>query len=309
MYYFGNHIFRLLLTALTAASITSFSYAQEYIDIFKSSYSFSPNNSFDGSDSEASIKETKADLTLPLKVNNRLAILTGISYDRITTSYNPNSRNSSVTGVALKFGANVKFTSKWSGTYLILPKVASDLNEISHNDLQLGGAVLMKYAKSEHFNYKFGVYSNREHFGTIIAPIFGFYYLDPTDRFEANVLLPSLIDINYAVTKNFKTGINFNGQVKTYNLNDVSGDHDRYLSRSSNELTAYVEHKMDNGIHFQVAMGHSFARSYRIYDEGVSLAVPLVYFGDDRQQLNTDFSDGLIFKASVFYRFDFNKKG
>jgi len=28
----------------------------------------------------------------------------------------------------------------------------------------------------------------------------------------------------------------------------------------------------------------------------------LIYFGDDRDQLNTDFSDGWLFQLAVFYR-------
>jgi len=39
-----------------------------------------------------------------------------------------------------------------------------------------------------------------------------------------------------------------------------------------------------------------------MYDEKVSLAMPLAYFGDNRTQLNTDFSDGWIYKFTAFYR-------
>lgn len=302
MYYFGTSVTRFVLITFTTVIFSSIAIGQEYIDLFKASHSISPSNPFEDSECESMINETKIDLTLPVKLNDRIALLTGVAYDRISVTVNPGRQESTVTGVALKMGANVKHSSKWSGTYLVLPKVASDLKELSQNDLQIGGAVLMKYTKSKRFNYKFGVYSNREHFGTIIAPIVGFYYLDRTERFEANVLVPSLVDLNYKVSKRVKTGVNFNGQVKTYNLNGTSLDQGNYLSRTSNELTAYVEYEIKNGFHFQVAVGHSFARSYRVYDEGVSLALPLVYFGDERKQLNADFSDGFLFKVGVSYR-------
>ena len=58
-----------------------------------------------------------------------------------------------------------------------------------------------------------------------------------------------------------------------------------------------------NGLNFQLGFGRSIGRSYRIYNEKVSLGLPLFNFGDSRTQLNADFSDSWFFKATVFYRF------
>jgi len=41
----------------------------------------------------------------------------------------------------------------------------------------------------------------------------------------------------------------------------------------------------------QFGAGRSIARSYRIYNEIVPFAMPLIYFGSKRSQLNADFSD------------------
>lgn len=309
MYYYETTPLRFTLMLFMVLAIPTHSNAQEYIDIFKSSYSLSPNNLFDKSDSKTTLQEVNGDLTVPVKVNEKLALLTGVTYERITASFDPDLRKNAVSSTTLKVGANFKHNSHWSGTYMFLPKVASDFDNFSTRDLQIGGAMLLKNKRSDHFNYKFGVYANRERFGTFIVPMFGFYYLSPSERFEAKVLLPLSADLNYKLTNNIRTGINFKGQVRSYNLNDsFSTDPDRYLSRSTNELTTYIQFETKSGINVQAGVGHSFARSYRVYNEKVSLGIPLRYFGDERKQLNTDFSDGWIFKASVFYRLKLGEK-
>lgn len=303
MYSYGAGVLRFIFIVLVVLNFPNDSFAQKYIDILKSSYSISPNNSFLNNDSKTTLQEVNGDLTLPVKVSDKFALLTGATYERISASFDSNMRRSVVSSVTLKLGANLKHSSNWSGTYMLLPKIASDFENFSKHDLQIGGAILLKNERSGHFNYKLGVYANRERFGTFVVPMMGFYYLDPSERFEAKVLLPLSVDLNYKLTKRIRTGINFKGQVRSYNLNDsFSVDPDRYLSRSTNELTTYIQYEMKNGFNVQVGVGHSFARSYRIYDEGVSFGVPLCYFGDERKQHNADFSDGWIFNASVVYR-------
>lgn len=304
----ATSIVRFVLITFSAVIFTTFSIGQEYIDIFKSSYSISPNNTFEEEDASTDLHEVSSDLTLPIELNERIAAITGASFNYVQASFTPNQRSSFVSGMALKLGVNQKYNAKWSGMYLVMPKVASDLKRFSKDDLQLGGVALLKYKKSAHFNYKFGIYCNQEHFGTFMVPLFGFYYLSPTERFEAKVMLPLSVDLNYALSSHFKAGMNFKGQIRSYNLNDPILDQAHYISQSTNELTAYIQYEMKNGLNFQAAVGHSVARSFRVYNEGVSFGMPLIYFGDDRQQLNTDFSDGMIFKASVFYRFHFDKK-
>jgi hypothetical protein len=277
--------------------------AQEYIDIFKADYAITPLNTFDSTAATTRLQEINGDLTVPIKINDRFAFLTGITYENASASFDSSRRKESVTGLTLKLGANIKYSSKWSGTYMLLPKVSSDLERISKRDFQFGGAVLMKYEKSDHFNYKFGMYANKELFGTFIVPILGFYYLDPSEKFEAKVLLPLSVDLNYSITKSFRFGLNFKGQVRSYNLNTSLGtEADRYLAKSANDLYAYFQYGTKSGLNFQLGFGHSVARSYRVYDEQVSLGVPLGYFGDNRTQLNSDFSDGWLFKVAVFYR-------
>jgi hypothetical protein len=277
--------------------------SQNYIDLFKADFSSTPQNKFDTSNASTSLTEINSDLTIPIPINESFTILSGLTYEMTSASFNPNRKRETLTGLTLKLGANVKHNSKWGGTYLLLPKVSSDLKNASNQDFQLGAAVLMKYTKSDHFNYRLGMYANSELFGPFIVPIFGFYYLNPTEKFEVKVLLPLSVDLNYLITDNAKLGLNFKGQIRTYNLHTpIDAETNRYAARSTNDVYSYFQYGINNGINFQVGVGRSVGRSYRIYDEVVSFATPLAYFGDNREQLNTDFADGWLFKVAAFYR-------
>lgn len=288
---------------LICCSITSF--GQNYIDLFKADYAISSPSSYDTSSAEVNLREVNADFTLPIVLNDKATFLTGLSYELTTGSFNPFRPKESVTGLVLKLGANINHGSKWSGTYMLLPKISSDLKKIGRDDFQIGGVALMKYTKSDNFNYKFGLYANTELFSTFLVPILGIYYLSPSEKFEAKVLLPLSVDLNYSLTDKARVGFNFKGQVRSYNLNaPLFSETDRYLARSTNDLYTYFQYSMNNGINVQLGVGRSVARSYRIYNERVDFAMPLVYFGNERSQLNTDFSDSWLFKVSAFYRLD-----
>ncbi len=292
-----------LLLLLVLVLLANLANGQNYIDLAKFDYATSSINTFDTGTATTSLQEINGDITLPIVIKDNFTVLTGATYESTTASFNPSRAEATLTGITLKLGANIKHNEKLSATYMLLPKISSDLKETNSNDFQVGAVVLMKYAINDHFNYKFGLYANNELFSPFVVPIFGFYYLNPTEKFEAKVLLPLAVDLNYTIAKGTRVGLNFKGQIRTYNLNTPIGtETNRYVARSTNDVYSYLQYELSNGINFQLGIGRSVGRSYRIYDEKVSLAMPLVYFGDNRTQLNTDFSDSWIYKISAFYR-------
>lgn len=277
--------------------------AQNYIDIVKVSSANSTANRFDSTSAKTSLQEYNGDLTVPIVINKNLAILSGVTYEMIQSSLNPGRPKESFSGITLKAGVNIQHNSNWSGIYMLLPKISSDLQKISNKDFQLGGLALLKYEKSKQMNYKLGVYANNELFGPFIVPILGFYYTNKSEKFEVKVLLPLSVDINYKILKNTRMGLQFQGQVRSYNMNSTIGNNrDVYVVKSTNDLYANVQYEIKNGFNIQLGVGRSLGRSYRMYNEKVSFGMPLSYFGDNRTQLNTDFSDGWLIKLTAFYR-------
>jgi hypothetical protein len=276
---------------------------QKYIDLIKLDYAITPEVKFDSSATVTKLQEINGDLTIPIPINDKFTLLTGLAYENSLASFDPGRKIESLTGLTLKMGTNIKHNTKWSGTYMILPKISSDFNKLSNRDFQIGGVVLMKYEKSDHFNYRFGIYSNSELFGPFIVPIFGFYYLNPTNKFEAKVLLPLSVDLNYKFYNSFRFGLNFKGQVRSYNINiPMANETDRYLVKSANDVYSYLQYCTKKGLNFQLGFGRSFARSYRMQNEKVKLGIPLLYINDNRTQLNSDFADSWLIKFTVFYR-------
>ena len=113
-----------------------------------------------------------------VKLKNGSSLLFGVVYDRLQTKlFEQQEDEVSFSAYTLKLGINVKYSDKWSATYLLLPKIASNFEEsLTKNDYQIGGIILAKLKKSEHFNYKFGAYINGDRFGSFLVPFFGGYY-------------------------------------------------------------------------------------------------------------------------------------
>jgi len=279
--------------------------AQDYVDLAKFHYQSTGDNKFDSSNNTTKIDELSLDVTLPLKLNDKTAILTGFAINKFTMDLTEFGDNTSVSSYLLKAGLNINHNEKWNGTYLLLPKLASDfVGESQSQDFQIAAAALLKYQKNPNMRYKIGLYYNSEIFGTFIVPLFGFYY--KKNKFEANLTLPSVADANYRLNDNLFVGMNFRGVVKTFNLTQsYQSLGQEYLGRNTNEVMAYLGYEFNNGLIIKGQIGYSIARSYRIYEENDKMdwAISVFRFGDDRVQLNSDFADGLLFRAQMVYRF------
>jgi hypothetical protein len=279
---------------------------QKYVDIVKFYYSSSSQNYFENSDSSTRIKELGVDITIPVVINPDDAILTGFIYERNQTKLFETDPEETFSVLGLRVGLSKKHSDKWSGTYILIPKLASDFEGISSKDFQLGAIVLLKYNKQENLNYKLGAYYNSEFFGPMFVPLFGLYYLSADRKFETNLTLPFLADANYKLHDRLNIGVNFFGQVRSYHLSQIpESSNEGYVVKVSNDLFGYLKFNLTKELSVQTRLGYSLGRSYRVYDESdkITFGSVLIRVGDDRQQLNTDFSNGWVYQATVLYRF------
>lgn len=291
-------LFRLILAG-------SLAFSQNYVDILKVSASTTSNNSFDSSSTKTKLNELIVDLTLPVKINEGFSVLTGVIYEDIQTKLFADGIVKNFGSTALKLGFNKQLTEKWSTTVVALPKIASDYNSFNSRDFQMGGIALFKYKKRDNLNFKTGLYYNSELFGPFFVPMLGMYYQSPNKKFEANILLPLQADINYQVVPFMNVGVNFNGQIRSYHLNNVTyANPNTYVTKSTNELFGYLKFNITKNISLQTKVGQSFGRTYKVYNENdkVDFGLPLIFVGHKREQLNSNFSNGLIFQATLVYR-------
>ena len=284
--------------------------AQDYVDLVKLNFNTTSQNRFENSSVTTRIREMDVEVTLPVRIDSKTNFISGFIYENINSRLTTVDAEETFGSAALKLGINRTHSEKWSGTYMLLPKIASNFKGVTNKDFQLGVVALLKYIKNERSAFKLGMYYNTELFGPWVVPLVGLYHQSANKKFEANLMLPLLADVNYLITGKVAIGLNFSGQVRTYHLKARVDGRDVYVARSVNELFAYVKVPITKSIILQIRGGRSIGRSYRLYDDqrNVALGIPLVYFGDNRQQLNDDFKDGWVYQGILLYRFYTVKK-
>ena len=280
--------------------------AQQYIDLAKIHYANTPLNQSQDNSFSTRIQEVGFDLTVPFPLENGNAIITGLYLENIQTQVTELSGPTNVYTINPRAGMNIQHNDKWTGTYIVLPKLASDMKNMSSKHYQVGAVALLKYKKKENLNFKAGLYYNSELYGPLFTPLFGLYFLSENKKFEANLTLPIKADASYKLTNALSTGIEFNALVRSYFLgNSYYSGNGEYLTKASNELFSYLRLNITPSIILNAKVGYSIGRSYRVYniDDSISAALLAFKFGDNRNQLNTDFDNGLIFKFDLIYRF------
>ncbi len=287
--------------------ISNLAQAQNYLELLKLQAGTTPFNKFDSSLAVSVLNEILVDATVPVKLNSKSTFISGIIFENIQTKLFADQKIQSLSSINLKLGVSYKFNDKFTSTIILLPKVASNFGRLTEKDFQFGAVALFKYKSKSNLHYKYGLYYNSESFGPFFVPIIGLYYLSENNKFETNVMLPLQVDLNYKIIPLLNVGVNFNGQGRTYHLSNISPTiNSAYVSKSTNELYAYLKFNFNKSFSLQTKIGHSFARKYRVYNDNdkVTFALPLTFVGDNRKQLNTDFSDGLLFQLVLLYRLD-----
>ncbi len=283
--------------------------SQNYFDIVNFSYTNTPPNDFEISNAETTVEEIALELNFPVIINEKTTLLTGLFTNKTKVKLDANISPTNLKILGLNIGINKIFNDKWSATFMAFPKMASDKITFSRENLQLAFLSLFTNKKRDDLKYKYGFYANTEKFGLLVVPIFGIYYVSPNKKFEANLNLPIIADINYRLRNKLWLGMKFDGLGTTYNLNEQNfSPNGAYVSKVSNELVSYLRFQLSKSIYINTKAGYAIRRNYEVYDtnDKINFALGPLYFGDDRTLLNERFKDGVIFKVELFYRLHFD---
>ncbi len=293
-------IYLLLLLAGLAS-------AQNYVDLAKLYYTNSPNNKFDSTSQTSDMTEVGGEILLPIPLKNGSAILTGFAYEESKLRPGPQIKDPiKLYVINPRFGVNWVHNKKWTGQYMLLPQISSDLEgKLQGHDFQLGAIGIASYKKSENLSYRFGAYYNGALYGPGTFLIAGFYYQKPESRWTFDFMLPIWADINYKINEVFSVGLRQDDMLRSYYLNEPSfSNQDEYLVELSPDTYLYLQTAIAKNYILQFKIGHSIGRSYEVYNVGdqIDLGFSGINFGDDRNKLSTDFADGLIFQVRFHYR-------
>ena len=279
--------------------------AQEYIDLFSVNYGKSQKTTFENSSINTSISTFQTNLTLPIVLNEKYTVISGVNFSSYSLQLFPDSNNNSLYSTNLRAGLRISHSEHWSGIYLFLPKVASDYVHLSSEDIYLGGLALLKYKRNENFGYSIGIYGSSEAYGMSMVPIIGLYYHSPDKRFEMNFFMPNDADINYSLTDKTKIGVDFLGHGNSYKLT-TDNIRSNYVENNSIDFSSYVQRSvLDKKILLRLKMGYSL-NQFRVYplDQKLDLQILALKFGDNRTRLFEDKSNTILLKMEAIYRFD-----
>ncbi|WP_242091726.1 DUF6268 family outer membrane beta-barrel protein [Aestuariivivens sediminicola] len=284
-------------------------FSQNYYDILNLTYTNTLQNDFETSNAQTTVEELGLEFNFPIIINEKTVLLTGLFANRTQLSLDANRPGSNLNVLGMNFGVNTIINDRWSATYMVFAKLAADKITLSKADLQLALLSLFTNKKRDDLKYRYGVYANTEKYGVIVVPIFGLYYVSSNKKFEADLNLPIVGDINYKIGQKLWLGLKFDGLGTTYNLNDQNYSVDgAYVSKISNEIVTYLRFQLSKSIYLNTKIGYAISRNYDVYDgnDKVNLALGPIYFGDHRTRLNERFKDGAIFKIELLYRLHFD---
>jgi hypothetical protein len=289
--------------------IFSQAFSQSYFDIFNFTYTTTPANDFEVYDAQTSVEELALEFNFPVVINEESILFTGLFANKTNLNFDASRPSANLNVLGLKVGLNRTFNDKWSGTFLLFTKIASDKITFSQDNLQYAFLSLFTNKKRADLKYRYGIYANTEKYGIILVPVIGLYYKSENQKFEADMNLPIIAEMNYKVYEKAWVGLRFDGLGTTYNLNDQSySANGAYVSKTSNELLSYFRYRLSKSIYINTKVGYAVSRNYKVFDanDKIDLAVTSFYFGDNRTQLNSRFKDGAIFKVELMYRLHFD---
>lgn len=283
--------------------------AQQYVDLARFSYGNVYNASY-GPDATTNIRHFDNSLFYPIKIKDGTAILTGIDHRQRQLSLDVGADRVNLISTNLRLGLLQRFNENWSGTFFLMPRIASQDFHNDGNDFFMGGVAMLSRKYHDRKKLSFGFYGSSERFGTFLTVLFGIYYLSPNQKFEINANLPVRADINYRIKGDFRVGFAWVAIVDSYSLrqqllaNGTAGAHN-YVESFTLEGGAYIQQGLANeSVLLRLQAGYTGV-SYDVFEEGDVLPFRFSAFriGDQRTKLNADMAGNLHVRASVMYRY------
>jgi len=195
---------------------------------------------------------------LPIKLKNNSYVVFSPSYENwnidsaAAKNYLPQ-----VSSIALPVSAIVPLNKEhWSLTVTAIPRFNSETLKFK-SSFQMGGVLLASYKKTESLKYKFGLYVNRDFFGTFIMPLAGIdWKINQSNNLFG--VLPGRLTYEHKLNKSFYTGATFRAITNSYKL--ANGN---YLRIDDNQLSAFLDCYATKHIVFSGEAGYGIMRKLR----------------------------------------------
>ncbi len=275
---------RRLLAIVFLAACTCTLQAQPYVDILDLGWQqYQPVNykSIDGAKLRS--HQMTGNLFLPLVRKNKDVLIVGGGFSKTDLQYSHPS--SDIEGreefyqLSMPLGGTKRWRSgdesyqKWQTLFLVIPRISSDMKELTAEDLQLGGVVVCTYQKQENLSYKFGLYYNREYFGNFFMPLAGLDWR-VGDRLNIFGVLPGSMNIEYRIGKRFYTGLAYRSITTSYRLSTAQNSpyvREGHNFWGHNQLMGFWDWYPMKKIVISTKLGHTSWRNYRLFHRNTKI--------------------------------------
>ena len=283
---------------------------QDYIDLLKINYGTIFGSEFEDTAIDKNLDLFEISATIPVPITKKTAVITGIDYNTDAVTLFPQADEVSLRTAVFKLGINLTHSDKWSGIYILLPKISSRALITSSDAFFIGGLAVVNYKVSDRFTWRFGVIASDEAFGTLVSPIAGIYYQSKNKKWELDAYLPGRAQLNYSLTKTTSVGAAFQGLVRSFALDNQSNGLDVYAEGSRTEAGPYIEQAFfKNMLRLRLQGGYSSVR-YEVFESNDLLPFRLsaIEFNDDRTRINPlDMQGTFYVRVGATFRFFLNK--
>lgn len=279
--------------------------AQDYLDVLKLSYGNATLGNVDNNN-ETAVSSTLVDFLYPIPVTAKTVIVGGFTYENTRLGLgHDDSVRSNLIMTRLNVGIKQTHGNGWTGTYVALPKIASDFEDLGGDDYQFGGIALLEKRYTSKYGLKFGAYVSGENFGTTITPLVGVWYKSDNNKFYVNAVLPIRADANYSITDKWSAGANLLTSIKSYNLSGSTTP--LYVQEESIRFALFTSYGfLDDTLILRAKIGLD-TTDYGVYAQGDTVGAQLLTFqlnGDQRSRLNSEFASAAFFGLDLIYRLD-----
>ncbi len=292
-------------TAILAICSTM-GFSQNFLDILNLRYNYLPQAELNNDN--VNLQEYYAGLTLPLYTKGEDMAGVGIQYGYFgIENDDPVLKSLQLHSFKLRvLGYKTLANPKWSVYAELIPKLNSDLKNISSSHFQIGGIALLNLKKNEHFFWHFGLFFNMETFGPFPLPLVGFDK-KLSDNCYINILLPPVIYFEYKLNKNLYSGAEVELVGETYRLGNSNFD-DSFISQFGEskfyflmKTRLFIDYYLTQNLVLYVKPGYRFFRKYDHYNKEDEIIT-------DSDYLTGELKEGFYLETGIAMRVRFENE-
>jgi len=276
---------------------------QNFVDLASYGFQLAPNNRTENTlGDETDLTDMYWNVKLPYKRTNGDIILASLSSNIVNLKHSiVKSDDLQLQYHTLQLAYTKNWSEKWQTMIMYMPRLSSDCKDISGEDFQNAGLLMMIHNINPELKLKYAFYANNELPGLYLLPILGYEWL-PTPKLSLFGNIPITSTIRYQFHEKFGAGLFLLGLTSSYRLSENKNSN--YVQKFTMEATCFIETNITKNLIFWTGIGRSANRRYSEYnkDNRYDFKIMTAEFGEERIPINNGFANGWFYECKLLYR-------